>query len=620
MLGMTSRRLPVGAEVQDRGVDFRVWAPKRRTVDVVVAGKTTPLDPEPGGYFRGHVGDARAGSLYRFRLDGDRAYPDPVSRFQPEGPHGPSQVVDPGRFEWTDGDWPGVSLPKQVIYEMHVGTFTREGTWRAAAAQLEKLAGICTVIEMMPVADFDGEFGWGYDGVCFFAPTRVYGTPDHLRAFVARAHALGFGVIHDVVYNHLGPSGNYLPQYSDNYFSEKHHTDWGAALNYDAPGNEGLREMVVTNAGYWIDEFHFDGLRLDATQCILDDSPVHILREIGERVRSAAGKRKTFVVAENEPQNTRLAGSIESGGYGLDGLWNDDLHHSAYVALTGQTGAYFSDHRGEPQEFLSATKYGYLFQGQWYAWQNKRRGRSSRGLAPATFVTFLENHDQVANTGFGKRLHARTQPGRYRALSALIMLGPGTPMLFQGQEFASSAPFVFFAHHAGDLAVAVRKGRAEFMRQFPSLAAASGEFEDDDPSDPAVFARCKLDEGEREKNVEALLFHKDLFALRRDDPTLSAQGQYGLDGAVLAPSAFVLRSFGETEALDRLLLVNLGTELHLGSAAEPLLAPPYGSAWSLSWSSESPHYGGNGMVNPETKEGWILGGESAALLVPVLEP
>jgi maltooligosyltrehalose trehalohydrolase len=617
---MRTRRLPVGAEVQDRGVDFRVWAPKRRAVDVVIDGKATALERESGGYFRGQVSDARAGSLYRFRVDGDGAFPDPASRFQPEGPHGPSQVVDPARFEWTDGEWPGLSLPKQVIYEMHVGTFTREGTWRAAAAHLEKLQGVCTVIEMMPVAEFDGEFGWGYDGVCFFAPTRIYGTPDDLRAFVARAHELGFGVIHDVVYNHLGPSGNYLPQYSDDYFSNKHHTDWGAALNYDAPGNEGLRELVVANAGYWIDEFHFDGLRLDATQCIMDDSPVHILREIGERVRSAAGPRKTFVVAENEPQNTRLAGSIESGGYGLDGLWNDDQHHSAYVALTGQAGAYFSDHRGEPQEFVSAVKYGYLFQGQWYSWQKKRRGRSSRGLAPAAFVTFLENHDQVANTGFGKRLHARTHPGRYRALTALMMLGPGTPMLFQGQEFASSSPFLFFAHHTGDLAAAVRKGRAAFMRQFPSVAAASNEFEDDDPSDPAVFARCKLDHGERDKNVEAVLFHKDLFALRRDDPTLSAQGEHGLDGAVLGPSAFVLRWFGETEALDRLLLVNLGTEIHLGSAAEPLLAPPYGSAWSLSWSSESPHYGGNGMVNPEEKEGWTLAGESAALLAPVLEP
>lgn len=619
MRGMRLRRLPVGAEVQDRGVDFRVWAPKRRTVDVVIDGKATALEREPSGHFRGLVLDAKAGSLYRFRLDGDAAYPDPVSRFQPEGPHGPSQVVDPARFEWNDGDWRGVSLAKQVIYEMHVGTFTREGTWRSAAAHLEKLKGICTVIEMMPIADFDGEFGWGYDGVCFFAPTRIYGTPDDLRAFIDRAHELGFGVIHDVVYNHLGPSGNYLPQFADTFFSNKHHTDWGAALNFDAPGNEGLRELVLANAGYWIDEFHFDGLRLDATQCILDDSPVHILQEIGERVRTAAGKRKTFVVAENEPQQTRLVRSIESGGYALDGLWNDDLHHSAYVSLTGQTGAYFSDHRGEPQEFVSAMKHGYLFQGQWYSWQKLRRGTSARGLAPAAFVTFLENHDQVANTGFGKRLHARTHPGRYRALSALIMLGPGTPMLFQGQEFASSAPFVFFAHHAADLAAAVRKGRSEFMRQFPSVAAAAGEYEDDNPSDPAVFARCKLDDAEREKNVEALLFHKDLFALRRDDPTLSAQGRYGFDGAVLGPSAFVLRWFGETEALDRLLVVNLGTELHLSSVPEPLLAPPHGSAWSLAWSSESPHYGGNGMVNPESTDGWTLAGESAGLLVPVSE-
>jgi maltooligosyltrehalose trehalohydrolase len=613
---MSSRRLPIGANVTADGVHFRVWAPKRRRVDVVIDGRETRLEPEPNGYFSGHVERARAGTRYRFRVDGDGLYPDPASREQPEGPLGPSQVVDPTRFRWTDAQWPGVSLRGQVLYEMHVGTYTPEGTWRAAAAVLETLRGICTVIEMMPVAEFAGDFGWGYDGVDFFAPTHLYGEPDDLRAFVDRAHALGFGVILDVVYNHVGPSGNYLTQFSDTYFSPKHATDWGPGINYDGDGNQGTREFFLANAGYWIDEFHFDGLRLDATQSIVDDSKPHVLEEIGRRVRASAHGRSTLVVAENEPQDTRLVRPIEHGGYGLDAVWNDDVHHSAYVALTGHAEAYFSDHRGAPQEFISAAKYGYLFQGQVYSWQKARRGKSARGLAPEHFITFLENHDQVANTAFGRRLSLRTLPGRLRALTAYVLLGPGTPMLFQGQEFASTADFAYFAHHTGDLASAVRKGRAEFMSQFPSMAVASTGARADDPDARATFTKCKLDPAERERNVQALALHRDLFALRHGDPTLRAQGAHGYDGSVLGEAAFVLRFFGEDETTDRLLVINLGPDLRLVPSPEPLLAPPNGAPWCVSWSSEDPRYGGSGTPALDTPEGWRIYGESAALLTP----
>ncbi len=608
--------MPIGAEVTASGVHFRVWAPKRRRVDVVIDGLATPLQAEPNGYFSGNLAHAGAGTLYRFRLDNGDLYPDPASRSQPEGPHGPSQVIDPSRFRWSDDDWRGVSLRGQVIYEMHVGTFTREGTWRAAAAALDTLRDICSVIEMMPVADFAGTFGWGYDGVDFFAPTRLYGEPDDLRAFVDRAHRLGLGVILDVVFNHVGPSGNYLTQFSDTYFSDRHKTDWGEAINYDAEGNRGTREFILANADYWIDEFRFDGLRLDATQFIFDDSRPHILEEIGRRVRTKAGARSTVIVAENEPQDPRLLRPANEGGYGLDAVWNDDWHHSAYVALTGHSEAYFSDHRGAPQEFVSAAKHGYLFQGQMYSWQKARRGGSGRGLAPPCFVTFLENHDQVANTGFGKRLHLRSHPGRLRALTAVVLLGPGTPMLFQGQEFASTADFLYFADHPGDLGAAVRKGREEFMCQFPSVAALAAGRRVDDPALPATFTKCKLDSAERDKHVEAVALHRDLFALRRGDPTLRAQGAHGFDGAVIGHSAFVMRFYGEEQAADRLLLVNLSAEIQLVPMPEPLLAAPNAGTWSLLWSSESPAYGGAGMAEPDTDEGWRICGESAALLGP----
>ncbi len=610
---MSTRRLPVGAEVTTEGVEFRVWAPKRRRVDVVIEGRATALHAEPDGYFSAHVGGARSDARYRFRLDDDVLCPDPASRRQPEGPDGPSQVVDARRFSWTDANWPGVVLRGQVIYEMHVGTFTREGTWRAAAAMLETLRGICTVIEMMPVADFAGEFGWGYDGVNFFAPTRLYGTPDDLRAFVDRAHALDLGVILDVVYNHVGPSGNYLTQFSDTYFSDRHETNWGPAINYDGEGNRGTREFFLANAGYWIDEFRFDGLRLDATQSIVDDSRPHILEEIGRRVRASSRGRGTILVAENEAQDTRLLRPAAERGYGLDAAWNDDLHHSAYVALTGHAEAYFSDHRGAPQEFVSAAKHGFLFQGQTYSWQKKRRGGSTRGLAPERFVTFLENHDQVANTAFGKRLTRRTHPARLRALTAYLLLGPGTPMLFQGQEFASSADFAYFAHHEGALAEGVRKGRAEFLRQFPSVAAAA-PVREEDPASLSSFTKCKLDHAEREANVQAVALHRDLFALRRDDPALRAQGGHGFDGAILGQDAFVLRFFGEDPTDDRLLVVNLGPDLRFVPSPEPLLASPDGAPWSLAWSSEDPRYGGSGMPPLDTPEGWMIRGESAALL------
>ncbi|HEX8097027.1 MAG TPA: malto-oligosyltrehalose trehalohydrolase [Pyrinomonadaceae bacterium] len=618
------RRLPVGAEVRPGGgVHFRVWAPRRRTVSVVIedgrggVAASVELGREEGGYFSGFATTARAGSLYRYRLDGEeQLYPDPASRFQPEGVHGPSRVVDPAAFRWTDVDWRGAALKGQVVYEMHAGAFTREGTWEAARRELRELAQAgLTVIEMMPVTEFPGDFGWGYDGVDLFAPTRLYGEPDDLRRFVDEAHRAGLAVILDVVYNHLGPEGNYLKQFSEDYFTHRYRNEWGEAVNFDGPRSGPVREFFIANARYWVEEFHMDGLRLDATQQMFDSSDEHILAAVRREVRAGAGGRATIVVGENEPQDTRNVLPAERGGYGLDALWNDDFHHSALVALTGRSEAYYTDYRGAPQEFVSAAKYGFLYQGQRYRWQRTRRGTPTYGLAPQVFVNFLQNHDQVANSARGLRVHALTSPARLRAMTALLLLMPSTPMLFMGQEFGASAPFHYFADHSGELAEKVRRGRAEFLAQFRSIATRETRDRLPDPADPETFARCKLDFSERESHRETYDLHRDLLRLRREDSAFSAQEPRALDGAVLGPEAFVLRFF-HGAGQDRLLVVNLGRDLNLNPAPEPLLAPPAGKVWTILWSSEDYRYGGTGTPPLETKNNWCIPGSATVALAP----
>lgn len=612
------RKLPVGAELAGPdAVTFRVWAPLARRVAVVTNGVETALKAETGGYFSGVV-HASAGDRYQFRLDdADRLYPDPASRFQPEGPHGPSEIIDPASFGWTDASWPGVRLEGQIIYEMHVGTFTYEGTWAAATAELAELSRVgITLIEVMPIGEFDGRFGWGYDGVDLFAPFHRYGTPDDFRRFVDRAHASGIGVILDVVYNHFGPSGNYLRAYSPAYFTDRYDNEWGDAINFDDHDAGPVREFIIANAGYWIDEFHLDGLRLDATQRIYDGSPTHIMAAIGDRVRQTAPGRSTIIVAENEPQDTRLIRPQAEGGCGLDALWNDDFHHSAMVALTGRSEAYFSDTRGEPQEFISAAKYGYLFQGQFYSWQDKSRGTPALDIPPAHFVAFLQNHDQVANSASGQRAHQLTSPAKWRAMTALLLLAPSTPMLFQGQEFSASAPFLYFADFNEQLAAAVRKGRSEFMSQFPSVVAYEKSTPLADPGDPETFQRCRLDFQERETNAGSYALHKDLIRLRREQPAFKVQRRGGVDGAVLATTAFALRFFGPATADDRLLVVNLGPELDRGSVAEPLVAPSPGTDWHVQWSSEDPRYGGFGTREIRIDARWSIPAECALVLAP----
>ena len=611
------RRYPIGAEPALEGVHFRVWAPAHQKVEIVYEGQANghPLTAEGNGYFSG-IAPGAAGSLYRLRLGGSsELYPDPASRFQPEGPFGWSAVVDP-QFAWTDDKWLGCKLPGQIVYEMHIGTFTKEGTWKAAAAQLPELAATgITVLEIMPVADFPGAFGWGYDGVNFFAPSRLYGTPDDFRTFVNSAHAVGIGVILDVVYNHAGPRGNFLGIFTESYFTDRYETDWGAAINFDGDDSAPVREFFLSNAAYWIDEFHLDGLRLDATQNIYDSGPVHILEEIGRAVRKAARGRDTIVVTENEPQDSKLVRPSEHGGYELDGMWNDDFHHSAMVALTGRNEAYYTDYAGKAQEFLSAFKYGFLYQGQYYAWQTKPRGTASWDLDRSAMILFLQNHDQIANSARGHRIDRLASPARVRAMTTMLLLAPGTPMLFQGQEFASSAPFRYFSDHDPELSKLVANGRAEFMSQFQSFGKAEVSVTLIDPGDPIAFAQCKLDFSERERHAESYSLHKDLMRLRKTDPVFKAIPELKIDGAVLSDRTFLVRYFAKGEG-DRVLIINLDMDLHLKSVPEPLLAPPAGCRWEVLFSSEHPKYGGGGIYVPDRKGEWNIPGDSAIVLAP----
>jgi maltooligosyltrehalose trehalohydrolase len=667
--GGHARRFPIGAEVMaDGGVRFRVWAPRSKQVAVeFFPGGTSSAIPhsksgsvrdsrssslqelhaEGNGYFSGRVADVAAGTLYKLRLSSG-AFPDPASRFQPDGPHGSSQVIDPARFNWTDQNWRGVTRDGQVIYELHIGAFTREGSWRAAMNELPALRDLgVTVVEIMPVADFCGRFGWGYDGVNLFAPTRLYGTPDDMRAFINRAHELDLGVILDVVYNHFGPDGNYLGEFSRDYFSTRYKCEWGEALNFDGENSGPVREFFIANAAYWITEFHLDGLRLDATQQIYDESPTYILTEIGRTVREAAGGRNTLLVNENERQHTRLVRHPRDGGCGLDALWNDDFHHSARVAMTGRAEAYYSDYRGTPQELISTVKWGYLFQGQRYDWQKQRRGTPALDLHPASFVNFIQNHDQIANSLRGERIHQLTSIGRLKAMTTLLLLAPQTPMLFMGQEFASSSPFLYFADHNPELAKLVMNGRFEFLKQFKTFACGECESVYDNPESEATFRKCVLDFSEREKRRDIFALHRDLLKLRREDPVFSKPRWCGVDGAVLGAEALVLRFFHYTwrdeshespsvsgaaggeedrdshrssfqKRGDRLLVLNLGADLNVPSIAEPLLAPPHGCMWKTILATEQICYGGGGAPPIENDEGkWSLPAHAATVLAPV---
>jgi maltooligosyltrehalose trehalohydrolase len=614
---VSARRLPVGADLDAGRADVRVWAPDHDRLTLVLDGADVPMTKDAQGYFSA-AAPARAGSRYGFRFAGDdKVYPDPASRHQPDGPHGLSAIVDPSAYQWRDDGWRGVSLPGQVLYELHVGTFTPDGTWQAAIERLPRLRDVgVTVVQMMPVAEYDGGFGWGYDGVQWFAPQHTYGQPDDLRAFVDAAHGLGVAVILDVVYNHLGPSGNYLPCFAKAYLSSHYANEWGDALNFDGPRCDGLRELVLANVAYWIREFHVDGFRLDAAQQIFDASPEHVVAALTRVAREAASPRSIVVVAEHEPQHARLMRPREQGGYGLDGVFNEDFHHSARVALTGTHEAYTSDYRGTSREWLSAVLHGFLFQGQYYPWQRRRRGAPALDRPPHEFIAFLENHDQVANAAIGRRLIEISSAPAWRALSALLLLGPWTPLLFQGQEWGTRRLFCYVSDHEPALQEAVFQGRQAFLSQFTRLHAAYDGATVDAIGRPA-FEACRLDHPENADAEPVWRMHRDLLCLRREDAALG-QGAARVAGSTLDDRTLVLRFIGRVAHEDRLLVVNLGPDCNLASVPDPLVAPPELFEWAVLWCSEDRNYGGVGIAGNCQPVKLVATGQATTVFRPSL--
>jgi maltooligosyltrehalose trehalohydrolase len=614
----------LGARVGKDVVTFTVWAPRHDTVTLrledhaIPSGwraieeqpgrwRDIPMEPRPDGYFSVAVPGARVGQRYWFALK-DGLRPDPASRYQPDGVFGPSAIVDPGSFPWTDADWKGPPpRHRNVVYEMHIGTFTSPGTWGAARAQLQRLADLgVTTLEIMPLAEFAGRFGWGYDGVFLFAPFHEYGTPDDVRVFINDAHRLGIAVILDVVYNHLGPVGNVVHEFSDSYFAS-HETEWGRGFNLDGPHSAPVRAFMRANVRHWIEEYRFDGLRFDAVHALVDSSPEHIVNELARHARAVAHPRRVFLVAENEAQDVSFLRDVgERGGAGLEAIWNEDWHHAAFVAVTGQNDAYCTDYDGTANEFAAMARWNLLYQGQWYSWQKQRRGTDARGCESSAFVSFLENHDQVANTGRGVRLHQLANASQWRAMVSLLLLGPQVPMLFQGQECATTSPFTYFADHDGDLAEAVRKGRHEFLSQFPALTDAETREKLPDPDDDAAFRACRLNWCGHPGSEEARLLHTDLLTLRRSDVVLSGLGTPATQVATSAPTSEVVLLRYTAGEQERLVLVNLGRRTTL-RMNDPLLAPSSRHRqWTLVWCSERAVYGGIGVV-PIPPEGlWSL--------------
>ena len=498
-----------------------MWAPEADRVDVVFVhpdySATRALSRLPNGCFTAWEPDIEPGARYRFRLNGERDYPDPSSRFQPDGVHGASMFVDPGRFEWTDYGWRGVARDDLVIYELHVGTFTPEGTFAGVRAHLDHLASLgATAIELMPVAETAGARNWGYDGVDLFAPSHHYGTPDDLRLLVDAAHRHGLAVILDVVYNHLGPDGAYLSAFSASYFTDRHASPWGSSVNLDGAGSEQVRAFLIENALHWISEYHVDGLRLDATHTLVDESERHFLAELSEHVRAAA-HRPVILIAEDE---RNLAAIVEPPprGYGLDAVWADDFHHQIRRAVAGDSEGYFADFSGSARDLAATIRRGWFYTGQTSARTGEPRGSDPAGIDPRRMVFCLQNHDQIGNRAFGDRLHHAVGLSTYRAVSALLLFAPETPLLFMGQEWAATSPFLFFTDHEEQIGRLVTEGRRSEFSEFSAFTDERTRDRIPDPQDPETFAASRLvwDEIASPAHAAILRLYRALIAFRRN--------------------------------------------------------------------------------------------------------
>ncbi len=585
--------MDLGAQVMDGGVRYRVWAPDHTRLAVAIQSdegeRTVALERETDGHFSGFDASGKPGDRYRYRFESGAAFPDPVSRFQPEGVHGPSEVIDPARYGWKTTGWQRPAWRGQSIYELHVGTFTADGTFLSALQHLDHLVALgIEAVELMPVADFGGDRNWGYDGVALYAPARCYGHPDDLRALVDGLHARGILVILDVVYNHTGPNGSYLTQFAGRYYHPTHRTPWGHGFNFDGPECGPVREHFIGNAMYWLDEFGIDGLRLDATHAIEDNSPRHLLTEIAERVHARGG----FLVAEDERNSCAVLTPRDQGGHGIDAVWSDDFHHQVRVALTGVKEGYFASYSGTLDALATTLDHGWFYTGQAYAqWKGRPRGTACRELAPRAFVYCIENHDQVGNRALGERLEHLVAPSWFRASSALLCLSPYVPLIFMGQEWAATSPFLYFTNHGGDLGRAVSQGR---RREFAEAGINTHLAEEQipDPEELTTFVRSKLDWRDlgRPEHAAVLALYRACLRVRKEwiQHALDDREHYTVSvaGDVLAV---------RYEPRDRpavLVLVALKPARIEHAATFSVLAPAAETTWRCALQTEAGEFGG----------------------------
>jgi len=518
--------MPFGVErQQDGGCRFRLWAPAARHIDLCLEDGSKesilPMQPEKDGWFSLTTNRARPGTLYRYRINGDQRVPDPASRFQPQDVHGPSQVIDSGAWEWTDSEWRGRPWEEAVIYELHVGSFTKSGNYAGVIQQLDELVELgVTAIELMPLSDFPGRRNWGYDGVLPFAPDSCYGTPDELKNLVQGAHARGLMVFLDVVYNHFGPEGNYLHLYAPSFFTGRHHTPWGDAINYDGPDSHHVRDFFIHNALYWLEEYHFDGLRFDAVHAIVDDSRPDILQDIAHAVAIGPGaSRPVHLVLENDHNAAHyLERDFALRPRAYVAQWNDDIHHVLHVLTTKEAGGYYEDYADAPLRRLGrCLTEGFAYQGDPSRYRHGApRGEISRHLPATAFVSFLQNHDQIGNRAMGERLTDLAPETAVRAATAILLLAPSPPLLFMGQEWGASQPFLFFCDFGPELAAAVTQGRRQEFARFPEFSDEAAQSRIPDPNDIKTFQRTCLNlDGARTESATAWRrFHQELLYLR----------------------------------------------------------------------------------------------------------
>ena len=519
--------MPFGSEYRDDGsVRFRLWAPAARQVDVCVAGPhgsvRFAMDHCDGGWFELVNDAAKSGSQYYFRIDSEREVPDPASRFQPRDVHGPSEVIDPLAFDWRDLAWRGRPWEEAVIYELHVGAFTPAGTFSAMGERLDYLVDLgITAVELMPVADFPGKRNWGYDGVFPFAPDSIYGRPEDLKELVQSAHEHGIMVLLDVVYNHLGPEGNYLRSYAPQFFTDRHRTPWGDGINFDGPDSRAVRDFFIDNALYWLTEYHFDGLRLDAVNAIIDDSTPHILTELADAVRSSIDPdRQVHLILENDLNQARyLKREQQCQPKWYTAQWNDDIHHALHTLITDERDGYYSDYWERSLDQLGRCLVdGFAYQGEVSAYRNgKPRGESTEGLPLTAFVSFLQNHDQIGNRAFGDRIINIADCRAVRAATAILLLAPSPPLLFMGEEFGAETPFLFFCDFEKDLATAVTDGRRNEFSHFARFADPAKRERIPDPNAAATFEASRLNWSmiTEPRHEEWLRFYRALLKLRR---------------------------------------------------------------------------------------------------------